>query len=107
MSPFEIATSSQSPPINGVAVQTGMTLALACDYRIAAAGARIGSATLRFGLLPDEGGQYLMVQLIGIAKTLDFLMRKRIVLAEEALDLGLLHEVVPGDELESACHGAC
>ena len=87
--------------INGVAVQTGMTLALACDYRIAAAGARIGSATLRFGLLPDEGGQYLMVQLIGIAKTIDFLMRKRIVLAEEALELGLLHEVVPSDELES------
>ncbi|MYD44054.1 MAG: hypothetical protein F4W90_09225 [Gammaproteobacteria bacterium] len=85
--------------INGVAVQTGMTLALACDYRIAAAGARIGSATLRFGLLPDEGGQYLMVQLIGVAKTMDFLMRKRIVEAEEAYELGLLHEVVPGPEL--------
>lgn len=86
--------------INGVAVQTGMTLALACDFRIAAEGARIGSATLRFGLLPDEGGQYLMVQLMGVAKTMDFLMRKRIVLAEEALELGLLHEVVPREALE-------
>ena len=87
--------------INGVAIQTGMTLALACDFRIAAAGARIGSATLRFGLLPDEGGQYLLVQHMGVAKTLDFLMRKRIVESEEALELGLLHEVVPGDELEA------
>ncbi len=87
--------------INGVAVQTGMTLALACDFRIAAAGVRMGSATLRFGLLPDEGGQYLLVQLMGVAKTMDFLMRKRIVEAEEALELGLVHEVVLGNELEA------
>ena len=88
--------------INGVAIQTGFSLALSCDFRIAAAGARMGSATLRFGLLPDEGGQYLLVQLLGVAKTMDFLMRKRIVPAEEALELGLVHEVVPGDQLEAA-----
>ena len=88
--------------INGVAIQTGFSLALSCDFRIAAAGARMGSATLRFGLLPDEGGQYLLVQLLGVAKTMDFLMRKRIVPAEEALELGLVHEVVPGDRLEAA-----
>ena len=87
--------------INGVAVQTGLTLALACDFRIAVEGARLGSATLRFGLLPDEGGQYLLVQHMGVAKTLDFLMRKRIIAAEEALELGLLHEVVVADDLES------
>lgn len=88
--------------LNGIAIQTGFSLALACDFRIAAAGARLGSATLRFGLLPDEGGQYLLVQHLGLARTLDFLMRKRIVSAEEALDLGLVHEVVDGTELESA-----
>ncbi len=87
--------------INGVAVQTGLSLALACDFRIAAKGARLGSATLRFGLLPDEGGQYLLVQAMGVAKTMDFLMNKRIVLADEAYDLGLLHEVVDVDVLES------
>ncbi|HXK34391.1 MAG TPA: enoyl-CoA hydratase/isomerase family protein [Dehalococcoidia bacterium] len=38
--------------INGVAVQTGFSLALSCDFRIAAEGARMGSATLRFGLMP-------------------------------------------------------
>ena len=85
--------------INGVAIQTGLSLALACDVRIASSDARLGSATLRFGLLPDEGGQYLLVQLIGVAKTIDFLMRKRIVSAQEALDLGLVHEVVPHDQL--------
>ncbi len=88
--------------INGVAIQTGFSLALACDFRIAARGARVGSATLRFGLLPDEGGQYLLVQLMGVARTMDFLMRKRIVSADEAHALGLVHEVVADDALRDA-----
>jgi 2-(1,2-epoxy-1,2-dihydrophenyl)acetyl-CoA isomerase len=88
--------------INGVAIQTGFSLALACDFRIAATGARMGSATLRFGLLPDEGGQYLLVQHLGVARTLDFLMRKRIVTAEEALSLGLVAEVVAPEALDAA-----
>jgi 2-(1,2-epoxy-1,2-dihydrophenyl)acetyl-CoA isomerase len=85
--------------INGVAIQTGLSLALCCDFRVAASDARLGSATLRFGLMPDEGGQFLLVQLIGLAKTLDFLMRARIVSGDEALELGLVHEVVPPDRL--------
>ncbi len=88
--------------LNGVAIQTGFSLALSCDFRIAADSARMGSATLRFGLLPDEGGQYLLVESMGVAKTLDFIMRKRIVEAQEALNLGLVHEVVPAAELENA-----
>ena len=85
--------------INGVAIQTGFSLALSCDFRLAADTARMGSATLRFGLLPDEGGQYLLVEAMGIAKTMDFIMRKKIVTAAEALELGLVHEVYPGDDL--------
>ena len=85
--------------LNGVAIQTGFSLALACDFRIAAESARMGSATLRFGLLPDEGGQYLLVQHLGVARAFDFLMRKRIVSAAEALELGLVHEVVPDAQL--------
>ena len=85
--------------VNGVAIQTGLSLALACDFRIAAKSARLGSATLRFGLLPDEGGQYLLVQLLGVARAMDFLMRKRIATADEALELGLVHEVVEDAEL--------
>jgi len=85
--------------VNGVAIQTGLSLALSCDFRIAASEARLGSGTVRFGLLPDEGGQFLLVQLMGVAKTIDFLMRHRIVEADEALALGLVHEVVPGEAL--------
>jgi 2-(1,2-epoxy-1,2-dihydrophenyl)acetyl-CoA isomerase len=88
--------------VNGIAIQTGLSLALACDFRIASADARLGSATLRFGLLPDEGGHALVVQLIGLAKAMEFFMRKRIVSAEEALELGLVHQVVPSDQLMPA-----
>lgn len=86
--------------LNGIAIQAGFSLALSCDFRIAADTARMGSATLRFGLMPDEGGQYLLVEAMGVAKTMDFLMRKKIVSADEALELGLLHEVVPAADLE-------
>ncbi len=85
--------------INGLAIQTGLTLALACDFKIASRDARLGSATLRFGLLPDEGGHALVIQHIGLAKALDFFMLKRIVTADEALELGLINEVVESDEL--------
>jgi 2-(1,2-epoxy-1,2-dihydrophenyl)acetyl-CoA isomerase len=76
--------------INGHAIQTGLSLALCCDFRIGSTAAKLGSATLRFALLPDEGGQYLLVQHLGLAKALDFCLRKRIVDADEALALGLL-----------------
>jgi len=85
--------------VNGVAVQTGLSLALSCDFRIAATEARLGSGTLRFGLMPDEGGQWLLVQLMGVAKAMEFLMKARIASAAEALELGLVNEVVPAAEL--------
>lgn len=85
--------------INGITIQTGLSLALSCDFRIAATTATLSSATLRFGLQPDEGGHYLLVQHIGVARTLDFLMRKRVVTGAEALELGLVHEAVPPDAL--------
>lgn len=85
--------------VNGVAVQTGLSLALSCDFRVAGESARLGSATLRFGLQPDEGGHALVVQLVGLAKALDFFMRNRILSAAEAHELGLVHDVVADDEL--------
>lgn len=88
--------------INGIAIQTGLSLALSCDFKIAAEEARLGSATLRFGLLPDEGGQYLLLQHMGLAKTLEFVMHKKIVSAAEAMGLGLVNQVVPGAELREA-----
>jgi 2-(1,2-epoxy-1,2-dihydrophenyl)acetyl-CoA isomerase len=85
--------------LNGAAVQTGLSLALACDFRIASRHAKLGSATLRFGLLPDEGGHYLLLQHLGLARTIDVLLRAKFVTAHEALDLGLVTEVTDPEEL--------
>ena len=59
----------------------------------------MGSATLRFALLPDEGGRYLLVQHLGLARAMDFVMRKRIIDADEALELGRVHQVIEPDAL--------
>lgn len=85
--------------INGFAIQTGPSIALACDFRIATEEARPGSATLRYALLPDEGGHWLLVHTVGVPRTLDFLLRKRIVSGQEAYELGLVHEVCPLEKL--------
>jgi len=85
--------------INGPAIQTGLSLALSCHFRLGSSQARLGSATLRFALLPDEGGHALLVQHLGLARALDFMLRKRIVGAQEALGLGLLTEVTTPEDL--------
>jgi len=85
--------------IDGFAIQSGLSLALACDFRIATPRARLGSATLRMGYLPDEGGHHLLVQYLGVPGAKDFVFRKRIVDGAEALRLGLVNEVVEPDEL--------
>lgn len=88
--------------INGPAIQTGLSLALCCDFRIASSAARLGSATLRFALLPDEGGHWLLVQHLGLAKAIDFTLRKKIVSADEAIAMGLVNQVVEPEALLEA-----
>lgn len=85
--------------VNGFAIQSGLTLALACDFRIAARSAKLGSGTLRFAFEPDDGGHWLMVRRLGLPKALDFVMFNRIVAAEQALELGLVGEVVDDEVL--------
>lgn len=88
--------------INGAAVQSGFSLALACDLRFASTTARVGSGTLRFGLMPDEGGHHLLVQILGLAGALDFMLRARLVDAPTAQQLGLVTEVHDPDQVVAA-----
>ena len=85
--------------VNGYAIQLGLSIVLACDFAVAARSAQLGSATLRMGWQPDEGGHWLLVEHLGVKRALDFLIRKRIVDGEEAARLGLVTEVVDDDEL--------
>lgn len=85
--------------INGPAIGAGLDLACMCDIRIAAAGARLGSTFVRVGLVPGDGGAYFLARVVGFPRALELMLTGRVLQADEALRIGLLHEVVPAEEL--------
>jgi enoyl-CoA hydratase/carnithine racemase len=87
--------------INGAAVAGGLTLALCCDFRIAAESARLGDTSLKFALIPDEGGAYLFPKYMGLEKALRMSLFSEVYPAAKAKDLGLVTEVVADDKLIS------
>lgn len=87
--------------VNGAAVAGGLTLALSCDFRIAGESARLGDTSLRFGLLPDEGGAYFFPRFMGLDRALKMSLFSEVYPAREAKELGLVTEVVADAELMS------
>lgn len=85
--------------VNGAAVAGGLTLALCCDFRIAAESARLGDTSLKFALIPDEGGAYLFPKFMGHEKALKMSLFSEVYPARQAKELGLVTEVVPDDQL--------
>jgi enoyl-CoA hydratase/carnithine racemase len=88
--------------INGVATGAGTQLALACDVRLMAAGARFVYREGRLGIIPSHGGVTRLVKLIGLARARDVLLGGEEVSAEEALRLGMVTAVVAPDALMDA-----
>jgi len=85
--------------VNGVAAGAGASLAFACDLRIAAEEARFVLAFGRIGLVPDSGATWFLPRLVGPAKAAELALLGDPVDATEALHLGLVSRVVPGDQL--------
>ncbi len=85
--------------VNGAAVGSGMNLALAADFVIAAQDARMSQAFIKVGLVPDTGGLYLLSRLVGLGRAKDLCLTGRMLSAPEALTMGLVHQVVPVDQL--------
>jgi 2-(1,2-epoxy-1,2-dihydrophenyl)acetyl-CoA isomerase len=88
--------------INGAAVAGGLTLALSCDFRIAAESARLGDTSLKFALIPDEGGAYFFPRFLPMDRALKMSLLSEVYPAHKALELGLVTEVVPDAELMPA-----
>ena len=86
--------------VNGHAVGAGLSLALACDIRIASDKAKFGTAFRNVGFSGDYGGSYYMTNIVGTAKARELYFTARIIEADEALSLGLAMKVVPHDQLE-------
>ena len=85
--------------INGYAFGGGLELALACTFRIALPGARLGLPEVKRGLTPGYGGTQRLPRLIGEARALEMILTGRTVMAEEALRIGLVNRVVDRDML--------
>jgi 2-(1,2-epoxy-1,2-dihydrophenyl)acetyl-CoA isomerase len=88
--------------IRGPAAGAGLSLALACDLRVASETARLITAFRNVALSGDFGGSWFLTKLVGPAKARELYFTADRVEAEEALSLGLVNKVVPDDELESA-----
>ncbi len=80
--------------VNGPAIGAGLCVALACDLRYAAAGARLGAPFVRLGMHPGMAGTALLPEVVGVAAARDLLLTGRLVDAEEALRLGLVSRVL-------------
>ncbi len=89
--------------VNGFALGGGCELAMACHLRVAASHAQFGQPEVKLGLIPGYGGTQRLVQYIGRTKAMELLMTGEMISAAEALQLGLVNQVVDsGQEVEAA-----
>lgn len=85
--------------INGAAVGIGATMTLPMDVRIASEKARIGFVFGRLGIVPEACSTWFLPRIVGISRALELVYAADILDAQQALDAGLVREVVPADEL--------
>lgn len=83
--------------VNGAAIGAGLCVALACDIRYAASGARLGAPFVRLGMHPGMASTYLFPDVVGEAAARDLLLTGRLVDADEALRLGMVSRVLPAE----------
>jgi 2-(1,2-epoxy-1,2-dihydrophenyl)acetyl-CoA isomerase len=85
--------------VNGPAAGAGLSFACACDLRLAAESATFVPAFINIGLIPDMGGTFFVTRLLGPARAFEWMTSGRRLSAQEALDWGLVSEVVPDERL--------
>jgi enoyl-CoA hydratase/carnithine racemase len=85
--------------VNGAAAGVGFVVMCFTDIRFAAAGAKLTTSFARLALPAEHGVSWMLSRLIGPARAADILFSSRVVLAEEAAEMGLVNKVLPPDEL--------
>jgi enoyl-CoA hydratase/carnithine racemase len=88
--------------VNGACAGIGLVQALMCDLRFAAEGAKLTTAFARRGLVAEHGISWMLPRLVGPARALDLLLSGRVLLAQEAQQLGLVNRVLAPDALLEA-----
>lgn len=85
--------------INGAAYGAGFDLTTLCDIRIAAEGASFAESFVRIGIIPGDGGAWLLPRVVGLSKAMEMAFTGEAISAQEALACGLVSRVVPPDAL--------
>lgn len=88
--------------VRGYALGGGLELAMACDLRMLAAGARVGQPEIKLGLIPGAGGTQRLPRLVGVGRARDLVYTGRMVDAVEAERIGIADRVVPDADLDEA-----
>jgi len=87
--------------VNGPAAGAGLSLASACDVRVASTAAAFVPGFIGIGLAPDSGGTWFLHRLLGFARAFEWMSSNRKLGAEEALAWGLVSEVIPAESFEA------
>ncbi len=90
--------------LDGAAAGAGLSIALACDLRVASASVKITTAFAKVGYSGDYGGTYFLTHLLGSAKARELYLLSPVLTAQEALALGMVTRVVADAEIDKAAH---
>src|SRR5258705_1886073 len=90
--------------LDGAAAGAGLSIALACDLRVASASVKITTAFAKVGLSGDYGGTYFLTHLLGSAKARELYLTSPVLSATEAYNLGMVTKIVPDAEVAAAAH---
>ena len=90
--------------LDGAAAGAGLSIALACDFRVAGESCKITTAFAKVGFSGDYGGTYFLTHMLGSAKARELYLLSPVLTASEALALGMVTKVVPDAECEAAAH---
>jgi 2-(1,2-epoxy-1,2-dihydrophenyl)acetyl-CoA isomerase len=87
--------------INGACAGAGLSLACACDVRIASSDASFVPGFIGIGLVPDAGGTWFIHRLLGFSRAFEWMISNRRLIADEALDWGLVSEDIPAERFQA------
>lgn len=102
---YPVAMAMRSLPkpviaaVNGLATGAGMDMTLWCDLRFASENAKFAESYIKMGLVPGDGGSYLLPRLVGMGKALELLWTAETLSAQRALELGIVNRICPAAEL--------
>lgn len=103
--PFELIRNMTKPVVamvNGLALGAGCELMISCDIIIAADDVKLGQTEVRVGLIPGGGGTQVLPRIVGEKKAKELIFTGAMISAQEAMDLRIVNQVVPRDQLREA-----